>query len=84
MDIRRASSAVMSGAQASIVEEKSLADPGEGLGPPYFGTKLRPEGAEKFFVNPPPLSQGLYDLPPPPDLKVWICHCNTLLTGVYS
>ena len=48
MDMGGASSAVTSGAQSSIVVEKSLADPGEGLGPPYFGTKLRPEGAKKF------------------------------------
>lgn len=55
MDIGGASSAVTSGAQSSIVEEKSLADPGEGL----FGTKLRPEGAKKFLAISPPLSQGL-------------------------
>ena len=54
-----------SGAQSSIVEEESLADPGEGLGPAYFGTKLRPEGAKKFLGAPPPLSQGLDDLAPP-------------------
>ena len=31
-----------------------------GAGPPYFQTKLRPEGRKKFFeTGPPPLSQGL-------------------------
>ena len=66
MDIGRASSAVTSGAQSSIVEEKSLADPGEGLGPPYFWTKLRPEGAKKFFGNPPSLISGSVGPDPPP------------------
>ena len=47
-------------------------DQGEGsagpVPPPYFLTKLRPEGAEKyiFLQLPPPLSQGLDDHPPPP------------------
>ena len=46
-----------------------MADPGEGAGggggpgPPYFQTKLRPEGGKKFFdttpLPNPPLSQGL-------------------------
>ena len=46
-----------------------MADPGEGAGggggpgPPYFQTKLRPEGRKKFFdttpLPTPPLSQGL-------------------------
>ena len=66
MDIGGASSAVTSGAQSSIVEEKSLADPGEGL----FGTKLRPEGAKKFLAISPPLSQGLVWPGPPPPL-IW-------------
>ena len=33
-------------------------------GPPYFYTKLRPEG-RKIFLRPPPLSQGLDDRTPP-------------------
>ena len=50
----------------------SVADPGEGPGgpaPPYFYTKLMPEGPKKIFVTPPlylrvwmtgpPLSGGL-------------------------
>ena len=41
-----------------------MADPGEGPGgtgvPPYFQTKLRPEGLKKVFWRPgPSLSQGL-------------------------
>jgi len=32
-----------------------------GLGPPYFGTKLRPEGPKHFLGRPPP--------PPPPPLS---------------
>ena len=52
----------------------TVADLGEGPGgaaPPlfsfYFKTKLRPEGLEKSFLEtaPPPLSEGLDDLPPP-------------------
>ena len=48
-----------------------MADPG-GRGtraPPYFSTKMRPEGLKKFFVEAAPspaLSQGLDDPPPPP------------------
>ena len=35
--------------------------------PPYFQTKLRPEGAKKFSFEPaPPFSQGLDDPHPPP------------------
>ena len=57
-----------------------MADPGKGPGrlgpPPYFWTKLRPEGPSKIFFKtaPSPLSQGLNDrLPPAPPsyLKVW-------------
>ena len=48
----------------------SVADPGEGRpgtppppAPPYFETKLRPEGPKKYFLETgPPLSEGL-DLP---------------------
>ena len=47
-----------------------MADPGRGLGglvPPYFLTKMRPEGPEKiFWETKAPLSQGLDDRPPPP------------------
>ena len=62
----------------------AVADLGEGPGgavPPLiffnFKTKLRPEGPKKIFLEtapPPPLSEGLDDLPPS-HLKVWICHC---------
>ena len=41
-----------------------VADPGE---PPYFSTKLRPEGPKNFFwrpAAPPPLCKGLDDRPP--------------------
>ena len=38
--------------------------------PPYFRTKLRPEGPKKFFLetSPPPVSKGLVDRPPPPSI----------------
>ena len=39
-----------------------------GPGPPYFSTKLRPEGRKFFFFGdrpPPPLPKGLDDLHPP-------------------
>lgn len=42
----------------------SVVDPGEGLEPPYFQTKLRPQRPKKIFetgLPPPPLSQGLDD-----------------------
>ena len=51
----------------------AVADLGEGPGGAaplfsfYFKTKLRPEGLEKIFLETAP--------PPPPHLKVWICHC---------
>ena len=44
-----------------------LADPGEGPGggePPYFYTKLRPEGQKICFLGRAPSLQGLYDQPP--------------------
>ena len=53
------------GAQSSIVEEKSLADPGEGLGPLILGPNWGRKGQKNFLATPPPLSQGLYDLTPP-------------------
>ena len=44
----------------------SVADPGEGPGPPYFSTKMRPEGPEKIFLETgPPSSQGLDGRLPP-------------------
>ena len=46
--------------------QKSVADPGEGPGgpgPPYFYTKLRPDGPKKIFLR---LS------PPPPYLRIWM------------
>ena len=49
-----------------------LADPREERlpPPPYFWTKLRPEGPKNFFKTaPPPLSQGLDDPPPPHPLS---------------
>ena len=46
----------------------SVADPGEGPGgpapPPYFYTKLMPEGPKKKFGDPPSLSKGLNDRAP--------------------
>ena len=66
---------------ASPAGSTSVADPGEGPGehaPPYFSTKMRPEGPKKMFLETAaPLSQGLDDrppLPPPSYLKVWIRH----------
>ena len=42
--------------------------------PPYFSTKMRPEGPKKIVLETAlPLSQGLDDRPPP-YLKVWIRH----------
>ena len=39
----------------------------EGSGPPYFQTKLRPEGKKKILETPPPqLSKGLDDWGPTP------------------
>ena len=50
--------------------------------PPYFSTKMRPEGQKKIFLETePPLSKGVDDQPLPPYLKVWICHCFELLYG---
>ena len=45
--------------------------------PPYFWTKLKPDGLKKIFWKtphpPPPLFQGLDDLPP---TLIWIRHGN--------
>ena len=45
---------------------KSVANPGQGLAPPYFWTKLRPKGPKKIFSRPPPLplSRGQDDRTP--------------------
>ena len=42
-----------------------MANPGEG--PPYFSTKMTPEGRKNLFLETAtaPLSQGLDDQPPP-------------------
>ena len=50
-------------------EPVAVADPGEGPWgpelPPYFSTKMMPEGPNKTFVETgPPLSQDLDDPPP--------------------
>jgi len=39
--------------------------------PPYFPTKMRPEGPKKMFLEtgPPPLSRGLDDRPSPPPIS---------------
>ena len=51
------------------------ADLGEGPGehaPPYFSTKMRPEGPKKMFLETAaPLSQGLDDRPPLPPPLIW-------------
>ena len=53
-----------------------------GPGPPYFSTKMRPEGPKKIFLETgPPLSQGVDDQSLPPYLKVWSRHCFELLYG---
>lgn len=83
MGMGGASSAVMSGAQSSIVEEKSLLGidcqcsgrSRGGTGPPFnFWTKLRPEGAKKCFGDPPSLISGSVR-PAPPDLKYASYRC---------
>ena len=64
----------------------SVVDPGEGLRGPLFLDQTEARRVEKiFFETAAPLSQGLYDRPPPfPYLKVWIrlcsCHLYILLT----
>ena len=56
----------------------SVANPGKRHGGPAPRPFIfRPKGLKKFFdTAPPPLPQGLDDRPPPPYLKVWICHCD--------
>ena len=53
----------------------TVEDPGLGAHPPYFWTKLRPDGPKKIFWRRPPplLFQGLDDLPPS---LIWIRHGN--------
>ena len=52
------------------LDRVTVADPGKGPGgstPPYFWTKLWPDGKKNFLkTGPPPLSQGLDDHPPLP------------------
>ena len=46
---------------------KSVANPGQGLAPPYFWSKLRAKGPKKNFSRPPPplpLSRGQDDRTP--------------------
>ena len=54
----------------------AVVDPGEGYwgpgSPPYFSTKMRPEGPKKCFLE---------TAPPPPYLKVWIRYCLALYNG---
>ena len=43
--------------QRGVLNSRPVADPGEGPGgpgPPYFYTKLRPEGRKKIFLRPGP------------------------------
>ena len=53
-------------AEAPCERNLTVADPGEA--PPYFLTKLRPEGPKKITAFPP-------TPPTPPYLKIWIRHC---------
>ena len=44
--------------------------------PPYFSTKMRPEGSKKNFLETAPTSISESGWPPlAPYLKVWIRHC---------
>ena len=67
-----------------VIANTPVADPGEGAGggggrrPPYFWTKLRPEGPEKknFWRPVSPYLRVWMTAPAPyPYLKVWIRHC---------
>ena len=56
-----------------------VADPGEGLGgpglPPYFSTKLRPEGPKNIFSETgAPSYVKVWINGHPPYLKVWVHH----------
>ena len=60
---------------------------GRGLGspsppPPSFLDQTEPQRTEKMFFWKPsrvPLISGSGRSPPPPHLKVWICHCQVKL-----
>ena len=64
--------------------EVRLQNPGEGPGgpgPPLFLDQNEARRTEKIFfkAGPGPLSEGLDDRPPPPPyLKVWICHWTVI------
>ena len=50
------------------IQERGPVDPA----PPYFYTKLRPEGRKKIFLRPgPSFCQGLDDRTPPPPPLIW-------------
>ena len=56
---------------------------GRGLGglppPPYFQTKLRPEGPKEISLETgPPLFLKVWMTTPPSYLKVWVLHCFVL------
>ena len=60
--------------QRGVLNSRPVADPGEGLGgpgPPYFYTKLRPEGPKKMFFwdRPPLFSESGWPDPSPPPLS---------------
>ena len=51
------------------IQERGPVDPA----PPYFYTKLRPEGPKKIFLRPgPPLLSGSEWPDPPPFVRVWM------------
>ena len=64
----------------------SVADPGEGSGPPFiFRPNIDPQGRRKIFLRPgPPLSQCLDDRPPRtpsfPPPKMYRCFVKKPLT----
>ena len=71
----------------------AVADPGKGSGgpgfPPYFSTKMRPEGPKKFILEtpppptPPPLSEGLD--PPLGSLSSNVFErCTSTGSGLFS
>ena len=63
-----------------------MADLGEGtLCPLLFLDQTEAQRAQKIFWGGtgPPLSKVLDD-PPPPHLKVWICHCHWLTYKEWS
>ena len=74
----------------SIIDMTPVAESKGGAGvrppsPPYFYSKLRPEGPKNFFWSPPRLIFRVWmtaaHLPPPPPtpyMKVWIRHWTRL------